>query len=287
MDARDSKSVRELLDSYGIKASKSMGQNFLADANIPDKIVRLSGIDKTCGVLEVGPGVGALTGRLVKAAGRVAAVELDRKLAEILSGIFTRGGEAEIIQGDILRIDVRQLVTEKLPGLRPVVCANLPYNITTPVLTRLIEAGVFESITVMVQREVAQRICARPGTRDYGAISVFVQYHTAPQVLFDVAPECFIPKPKVFSSVVTLTTRAEKPLAPELEALFFRIVRAAFNQRRKTLVNALLSSFGIEMSKDEIAGFVQKCGFNVNVRGEQLSVADFTELSRRIGKKVS
>ena len=278
-DIRGSGAINELLRSHGFNFRKSLGQNFLVDANITEKMVRASGIDKSCGVLEVGPGIGALTGCLVSSAARVVAVELDRRLAEILEEITSEAESLVIIRGDILKLDIALLVRENMAGLRARACANLPYNITTPALTALVNAGVFEEITVMVQREVARRICSSPGTREYGALSVFAQYHSLPKIEFDVPPECFIPKPKVFSSVVTMKIRPDKLLSQEMETIFFKSVRAAFGQRRKTLVNALLPAFGNVMSKDEVAGIVKRCGFNVSVRGESLSVEDFIRLS--------
>ena len=272
--------IRELLEGHGFKFSKSMGQNFLIDSNIPEKIVRLAEITASDGALEVGPGIGALTGRLAQAAGRVVAVELDRRLIPILCHAFAERANVEIVQGDILKLDIAKLVTEKMPGLNHHVCANLPYNITTPALTAFIEANVFRKITVMVQREVARRICAKPGTIEYGAFTVYANYHTEPKILFDVPPECFMPRPKVVSSVLSMKTRAERMLEPKDETMFFRVVRAAFRQRRKTLVNALHAEFGSALAKDEITAFVQKCGFDECVRGETLGIEEFIQLSR-------
>ncbi|MCL2402180.1 MAG: 16S rRNA (adenine(1518)-N(6)/adenine(1519)-N(6))-dimethyltransferase RsmA, partial [Oscillospiraceae bacterium] len=267
MDAQD---IKSLLSQHGFKFSKSMGQNFLIDKNIPEKIVRLSGIDLSDGVLEVGPGAGALTAELSQSAGKITAVELDKRLIPILKTTLESRGNVEIVEGDILKLDIAALVQEKMPGMRYRVCANLPYNITTPALSAFIEAGVFESITVMIQKEVAERICAVPGTRQYGAFSVYANYHTEPEMLFDVPPECFMPRPSVVSSVVTLRPRRERMLSPEDERQFFRVVRAAFGQRRKTLVNALHAAFGNELEKDEIVEIVTQCGFNPQIRGETL-----------------
>jgi len=271
----DTGSVRELLRFHGIKLSKSKGQNFLADANIPAKIARMSGIDMSYGVLEVGPGLGALTSELCKVAGRVVAVELDKKLVPILSDIFSVQKNVEIIRGDILKLDIKQLVKEKMNGLECHVCANLPYNITTPAITAFIESGVFGSITVMVQKEVALRICAKPGSPEYGSFTVYSNYHTTPEILFDVPPECFIPRPKVISSVVKMKSKEKRLLEKEKEKVFFRVVRAAFGQRRKTLVNALSSAFEESHGKDEIMEIVVKCGFDSRVRGEVLSIEDY------------
>jgi len=274
--------VREILDRHGIRFSKSKGQNFLIDANIPDKIVRLSGIDGSCDVLEVGPGLGALTMALSKIAGRVAAVELDERFIPILRDLFAGQPNVEIVQGDILKLDIADRGKGKRPGQRHVLCANLPYNITTPAITAFINAGLFESMTVMVQREVARRICAKPASPEYGAFTVFVNYYTEPATLFDVPPECFYPRPGVWSSVVMLKTGVKRELDPEMEDLFFRVVRGAFGQRRKTLVNALYSAFGYALDKAAIEKAVTSCGFDHRVRGETLGIEEFTELSKKI-----
>jgi len=268
-------SVRELLRFHGIKLSKSIGQNFLVDANIPAKIVKLSGIGKSSGVLEVGPGLGTLTSELCKSAGRVVSVELDKRLIPILEDIFSGQTNVKIIRGDILKLDIGKLADEQFNGLECHVCANLPYNITTPAITVFIDAGVFKSITIMVQKEVARRICAIPGSPEYGAFSVYANYHTTPEILFDVPPECFIPRPKVTSSVVKMISREKYLLDEEKEKTFFRVVRAAFGQRRKTLVNALFPVFDKTHSKDDIKEIITKCGFDINIRGEVLSIDDY------------
>jgi len=256
-----------------------MGQNFLVDANIPEKIVRLSGIDASCGVLEIGPGIGSLTMPLSRSAGKVTAVELDGRLLPMLHEVLVGCENVGVVQGDILKLDIAELVSGRMPGLRHCVCANLPYNITSPALTALVEAGVFESLTVMVQREVAWRMCAKPDSPEYSAFTVFIAYHTEPEILFDVSPECFMPRPAVYSSVVMLKARACRLLPPEEEASFFRVVRAAFGQRRKTLVNALHAVFGNSMTKEDILKIVVGCGFDSRIRGETLGVEDFIKLS--------
>jgi len=255
-----------------------MGQNFLIDPNIPEKIVRLSGIDSSSGVLEVGPGLGALTSAICRAAGRVTAVELDTRLLPMLRESLADLDNVDIVQGNILKLDIAKLVKEKMPDMKYHVCSNLPYNITTPALTAFISTNVFDTITVMVQREVAVRICASPGCSDYGAFTVFVNYHSEPEILFDVPPECFMPRPRVYSSVVTMKMRVERRLIPEVEAVFFRIVRAAFGQRRKTLVNALYSAFGNKLLKSDIEGIVSRCGFDTRIRGEMFGIEDFASL---------
>ena len=275
------KAVRDILNRYGLQLSKSMGQNFLIDANIPEKIVRLSNVDSSCGVLEIGPGLGALTSALGRAAARVTAVELDGKLMPLLSETLAGLQNVEIVRGDILKLDIAGLVNQKMPEMKHIVCANLPYNITTPTLTALIDADAFDSITVMIQREVARRICAKPGSPEYGAFTVYANYHTEPEILFDVPPECFIPRPGVFSSVLFMKPRKQRFLDAADEALFFRVVRAAFGQRRKTLVNSLSASFGSAFTKEEIAGFVANCGFDARVRGETLGIEEFVKLSSK------
>jgi len=284
MDEADRQYIKSALDQHGFKFSKSMGQNFLIGANIPEKIARLSGIDKSCGVLEVGPGAGALTKELCRRAGRVSAVELDRRLIPVLKDTLCGYDNVEVIHGDILKLDIAGFVGDKMPGMRFHVCANLPYNITTPAISAFIGAEVFESITVMIQREVARRICAKPDSADYGAFTVYINYHTEPEILFDVPPECFMPRPKVVSSVVTLKTRAVRALEPDEETLFFRVIRASFAQRRKTLVNALHASFGDKLQKGQIAEVVKDCGFGSNVRGETLGLSDFARLSAEFRK---
>jgi len=275
-------SVRETLDRYGIRYSKSKGQNFLVDAKIPEKIVRLAGIDKSCGVLEVGPGLGALTRALSAAAGRVLAIELDGRLIPILREMFDGQPNVGFVHGDVLKLDIAALIAEKLPSQKHILCANLPYNITTPALSAFIKAGVFESITVMVQREVARRICAKPASPEYGAFTVFVNYHAEPSPLFDVPPECFFPRPGVWSSVITLKTGTGRALEPDAEAMFFRVVRSAFGQRRKTLVNALHSVFGYALDKNAVEKAVISCGIDARARGETLDIADFIKLSEKI-----
>jgi len=272
-------SIRELLRANGFKFSKSMGQNFLVDPNIPEKIARQSGVDKTCGVLEVGPGVGVLTRELSKVAGHVTAVELDKRLVPILLNMFKDVKNVSVVQGDILRTDIKKLIDDTMSGYTYHVCANLPYNITTPAITTFIESRVFQSVTVMVQKEVAQRLCAKPGSSEYGAFTIYANYHTTPEILFDVSPECFTPRPKVTSSVVKMKIREEDLLDTASESAFFRVVRAAFSQRRKTLVNALYSVFEKSYSKEEIVNIIMECGFDVRVRGEVLSMEDFIKLS--------
>ena len=281
MDLCDIQQIKALLSRHGFHFSKSMGQNFLVEDWVPRDIAEASGASPSCGVLEVGPGIGPLTQELSRRAGRVVSVELDRSLLPILSETMAGRENVEIVPGDILKTDLAALTAEKFPGLTPLACANLPYNITSPAITALIEAGCFQSITVMIQREVARRICAKPGTGDYGAFSVFCQYHTAPELLFDVPPECFIPAPKVTSSVLRMVPRPAPEEVDDPEH-FFRVVRAAFAQRRKTLVNGLHAAFGDKLTKEQLANILVDCGLPADVRGERLGIAEFAGISRKI-----
>ena len=281
MDLYNLKDIKALLARHGFHFSKSMGQNFLIAPWVPQEIAASSGAAPDCGVLEIGPGIGPLTRELARRADKVVSVELDRSLLPILAETLADCPNAEICPGDILKTDIPTLVQEKFAGLTPIACANLPYNITTPAITALIEAGCFFSITVMIQREVARRICAQPGTSDYGAFSVFCQYHTRPELLFDVPPECFLPAPKVTSSVLKMTP-CPPPPSVDNETHFFQVVRAAFAQRRKTLVNSLSSSLGPSFSKEELTKAIINCGLPENIRGERLSISDFAALSKAL-----
>lgn len=274
--------VKELLARHGFRFSKSMGQNFLIDESVPIRIAEQSGIGRDSGVLEIGPGIGPLTVQLAERAGKVVCVELDKSLLPVLAETVADFDNVEVINGDILKTDLAEIADGALGGLRPVVCANLPYNITSPVLTALIDSKRFESITVMVQREVARRICADAGTSDYGAFSVYCGFYTQAELLFDVAPDCFMPAPKVWSSVITLRMREVNPCGVEDERAFFRVVKAAFAQRRKTLVNSLMTSFGGMLTKQEMTEIVTKCGFDERIRGETLDIAGFAKLADSI-----
>ena len=280
MELTNYSEVRALLLRHGFRFSKSMGQNFLTAAWVPERIAAESGIGPENGVLEVGPGVGCLTEQLSLRAGKVVAVELDSALRPVLAETMAGRDNVEIVFADVLKLDIPALVREKLGDLRPAVCANLPYNITSPLLTAFIEARCFESITVMIQREVARRLCAKAGTADYGAFTVYANWHTEPEILFDVPPGCFVPQPKVTSSVIRLTPRTAPPAEVRSEELFFRVVRAAFNQRRKTLVNALCS--GIPLPKEKLESAVRSAGFDVRVRGESLDISGFAALTNEI-----
>ena len=285
MAENEQKSIEALLARHGFHFSKSKGQNFLIDRSVPRAIAEASGAGEDCGVLEIGPGIGALSQELCRRAGKVVAVELDTTLLPILDETMAAFDNFELISADVLRLDLPALVRERFAGLEPVVCANLPYNITTPVLTKLIEARCFRCLTVLIQREVAQRICAAPGTAAYGAFSVFMQYYTEPELCFEVGPERFLPRPKVTSAVLRAAVRSAPPVQVADEAFFFRVVYAAFALRRKTLVNSLTTAFGA-LGKERLTELVVSCGLDANVRGERLGLADFARLAAALQAEV-
>ena len=280
MDLCNLNEIRALLNRHGFHFSKAKGQNFLTASWVPQRIARDAGVGKDCGVLEIGPGIGPLTKELCASAGKVVAVEIDTSLRPVLAETMADAENLELIFGDFLKMDTSELVG-KFDGLRPMACANLPYYITSPILTKLLESRAFKSVTVMVQKEVAQRICAKPATADYGAFTVFCRYYAEPQILFDVPPDCFVPQPKVTSAVVQLKTRTAPPCEIKDEALFFRVVRAAFAQRRKTLLNSISSTLG-EKSKAEWEQVLQDCGIAPTVRGETLAISEFAEIANRV-----
>ena len=284
MNLTDYNEIRALLNRHKFRFSKSMGQNFLTAAWVPEDIAASAMLDAETGVLEIGPGIGCLTRELSRRAGRVLSVELDKALKPILAETLSDCENVDLVFGNVLKQDLPALLEEHQPGMRHVVCANLPYNITSPVLTALIEADCFEHITVMIQREVARRICAGPGAADYGAFGIFVQWYMEPELLFDVPPSCFVPQPKVTSSVIRLTRRAAPPVAVKSGGdvdRMFRLVRAAFNQRRKTLVNAAASQVP-GVGKEEMEQVLASLGFDVRIRGEVLSAADFLHIAEAL-----
>ena len=283
MDLCNAQEVKGLLARHGFRFSKAKGQNFLIAAWVPQRIAEESGIDRSCGVLEVGPGIGPLTQQLCRRAGRVTAVEVDRSLAPVLQETLGEYSNLHILWQDILKVDIPALVQAELPGLRPMACANLPYYITSPVLTALLEARCFSSVTVMVQKEVAQRMAAAPGSGDYSAFTVFCNYYAQPELLFDVPPSCFLPQPKVTSSVVRLDIRQSPPCPVEDEALFFRVVRASFAQRRKQLQNGLAAGFPA-LGKEKIGEILCACGLSPTVRGETLDIPAFARIAAAIGR---
>ena len=276
--------MKPLLAEHGFHFSKAKGQNFLIAPWVPESIAVESGVAQDVGVLEIGPGIGPLTQQLCLRAGRVCAVELDNRLKPILDITVGEFDNLEIVWNDVLKLDVPALVKEKFGGLRPMACANLPYYITSPILSALLEAECFEAVTVMVQKEVAQRIAARPGSADYSAFTVFCQYYAEPELLFDVPAHCFLPQPKVTSAVIILRTRSEKPWDLLDEDIFFRTVKASFAMRRKKLSNGLASGFP-ELDKTGAAEVIEAAGFDANVRGETLSIPEFARIANEIVRR--
>ena len=281
IDVCDIQVMKPLLAEHGFHFSKAKGQNFLIAKWVPESIAREAGVDETAGVLEIGPGIGPLTQQLCLRAKKVCAVELDKRLEPILQKTVGPFDNLEIIWDDVLKQDVPALVKEKFQGLRPMACANLPYYITSPILSALLEADCFDSVTVMVQKEVAQRIAAAPGSEDYSAFTVFCQYWAEPELLFDVPAHCFLPQPKVTSAVISLRVRKERPWDIKDRDLFFRVVKASFAMRRKKLSNGLASGFS-ELGKAGAAEVIAMAGFPENVRGETLSIADFAKIADAI-----
>lgn len=277
--------MKPLLENNGFHFSKAKGQNFLIASWVPERIAREAGVDEGAGVLEIGPGVGPLTQQLCLRAGKVCAVELDRRLKPILDVTVGEFDNLDILWEDVLKLDVARLVEQRFSGLRPMACANLPYYITSPILSALLESECFDSITVMVQKEVAQRMTAAPGTGDYGAFSVLCQYYARPELLFDVPPHCFLPQPKVMSSVVCLKVRREKEWGIEDPELFFRVVRGSFLQRRKKLSNGLRAAFP-ELGKEGPAQVILEAGLEENVRGETLGIPEFARIADAIRQRL-
>ena len=283
IDVCDIQVMKPLLAEHGFHFSKAKGQNFLIARWVPESIAREAGVDETAGVLEIGPGIGPLTQQLCLRAKKVCAVELDKRLEPILQKTVGPFDNLEIIWDDVLKQDVPALVAEKFQGLRPMACANLPYYITSPILSALLEADCFDSVTVMVQKEVAQRIAAAPGSEDYSAFTVFCQYWAEPELLFDVPAHCFLPQPKVTSAVISLRVRKERPWDIKDKDLFFRVVKASFAMRRKKLSNGLASGFS-ELGKAGAAEVIAMAGFPENVRGETLSIEDFAKIADAIAQ---
>jgi len=270
--------IKSLLGRHGFHFSKSMGQNFLIESWVPHDIAEAADLNENCGVMEVGPGIGPLTQQLATRAKKVAAIELDRDLLPILGETMAPYPNVEIVPGDAMKLDFKELTEARFPGLTVKACANLPYNITTPIITKMLESGCFKTITVMIQREVAKRICAAPGDPDCGAFSLFCQYHAECELLFEVPPECFIPAPKVTSAVIRLTPRSAPPVKADENALF-SVIKAAYAQRRKTLLNGLTAAYGSKFSKDELRQAIVDCGLQDTIRGERLTLQDFANLS--------
>lgn len=274
------KNTIEILNKYSFVFQKKYGQNFLIDTRVLEKIIDAAEITKEDFVLEIGPGIGTMTQYLAEAAGHVTAVEIDRNLIPILEDTLSEYDNVTILNEDVLKVDIRRLAEEQNGG-RPIkVVANLPYYITTPIIMGLFESHVpLESITVMVQKEVADRMQVGPGTKDYGALSLAVQYYARPYLVANVPPNCFMPRPKVGSAVIRLTRYEKPPVETTDEKRMFRIIRASFNQRRKTLVNGLGNSLEVQASRDDVTAALRQMGLPAAVRGETLTLEQFAQLS--------
>ena len=276
----DPKKTIEVIQKYQFAFQKRFGQNFLIDAHVLEKIVSAAGITKDDCVLEIGPGIGTMTQYLAESAGQVIAVEIDTNLLPILADTLKDYSNVKVINQDILKVDIKELVKEYNNG-RPIkVVANLPYYITTPIIMGLFESNVpIDNITVMVQKEVADRMQVGPGSKDYGALSLAVQYYASPYIVANVPPNCFIPRPNVGSAVIRLTRYQEPPVQVKDPKLMFKLIRASFNQRRKTLQNGLNNSPEISFSKEEITKAIESLGVSPSVRGEALSLEQFAQLA--------
>lgn len=274
----------EVLQKYHFNFQKKYGQNFLIDTTVLDRIISAAGITKEDCVLEIGPGIGTMTQYLAESAREVVAVEIDKALIPILEDTLSDYDNVTVINEDILKLDINRIVQEKNDG-RPIrVVANLPYYITTPIIMGLFESHVpLKSITIMVQKEVADRMQVGPGTKDYGALSLAVQYYASPQIVANVPPNCFIPRPKVGSAVIRLTRYEEPPVQVADEKKMFAIIRASFNQRRKTLVNGLGNAAGLQVTKEQVLAALDQMGLPAAVRGETLTLEQFARLSNLLG----
>lgn len=273
-----------VLQKYNFSFQKKFGQNFLIDTNVLDRIIEASRITREDCVLEIGPGIGTMTQYLAERAGEVIAVEIDKALIPILQETLAGYDNVTVINDDILKVDINKIVQERNGG-RPIkVVANLPYYITTPIIMGLFEKHVpLKSITIMVQKEVADRMQVGPGTKDYGALSLAVQYYAKPEIVANVPPNCFIPRPNVGSAVIRLTRYEEPPVKVDDEEFMFALIRASFNQRRKTLVNGLSNAQGLSVSKEQVAAALEEMGLAATIRGEVLTLEQFARLSNLLG----
>ena len=279
------KNTIEIIQKYEFMFQKKFGQNFLIDTHVLEKIISAAGITKNDCVLEIGPGIGTMTQYLAENAGHVVAVEIDRNLIPILKETLADYDNVTVINEDILRVDIKALAEEYNGGKPIKVVANLPYYITTPIIMGLFESGVpIDNITVMVQKEVADRMKEGPGSKDYGALSLAVQYYAEPEIVANVPPNCFIPRPNVGSAVIRLTRHEQPPVQVADEKLMFRLIRAAFNQRRKTLQNGLGNAPELPYTKEQIAAAIAEMGLTPTIRGEALSLAQFAQLSDILGE---
>lgn len=275
--------IKEILSKYGFTFSKSLGQNFLINPSVCPRMAEYGGAEKGVGVIEVGPGIGVLTCELAKRADKVVAVELDKRLLPVLNETLAEFDNIKVVNDDILKIDLRKLIEDEFEGMEVVVCANLPYYITSPVIMKLLEDKLpIKALTVMVQKEAAQRICAEVGTRQSGAVTVAVNYYSTPQLLFNVSAGSFMPAPKVDSAVIRLDILENPRVQLKNEKLFFRIIKSAFGQRRKTLSNSLSS--GLSLSKGDIINALETAGVPANYRAEQLTMQQLADIANAVAQ---
>ena len=277
--------IKSVMGKHGVTFNKGLGQNFLVDPEVCPSMAEAAGLDENTCAIEIGPGVGVLTAELAKRAGKVLSFEVDKRLLPVLDETLSDFNNVEIINEDVMKADLPKIIEEKCKGMEIAVVANLPYYITSPILTALLEADCFDSVTVMVQKEVAQRIAARPGTADYSAFSIFCQYYAEPELLFDVPAHCFLPQPKVTSAVIQLRVRKARDWGVEDEDIFFRTVRASFLMRRKKLSNGLASGFP-QLGKEGAAQVIEEACFDANVRGETLSIPEFARIANVIARRL-
>ena len=281
------KNTIEIIQKYGFNFQKKFGQNFLIDTHVLDRIIEESGITKDDCVLEIGPGIGTMTQYLCENTREVIAVEIDKALIPILEDTLSEYDNVTVINDDILKVDVQKIVDEKNGGKPIKVVANLPYYITTPIIMGLFESHLpLKSITIMVQKEVADRMQVGPGTKDYGALSLAVQYYAKPEIVANVPPNCFMPRPNVGSAVIRLTKYEEPPVYVENEEFMFSLIRATFNQRRKTLVNAIGNAPNLNITKEQVTEVLSEMGESATVRGETFTLEKFAEFSNKLLKKV-
>ncbi len=277
--------LKSVIEKHGFSFSKSLGQNFLIDQNVLDKIVSGSGIDESWGVLEIGPGAGTLTRELATRAKRVVAVEIDKSLIPLLEDTLSDFDNASVINEDVMKVDLKQLIIENFDGMPVAVVANLPYYITTPIIMSFLENEIpVKSLTVMVQKEVADRMAASPGGKDYGALSLAVQFYTDPKIICTAMPHCFMPQPKVESQVVKLSVLDKPRVEAKNRKFMFDVIKSAFSQRRKTLLNALSKSPYINVEKQIVANAMEIAGLDPNIRGERLTLEQFAQLSDNINE---
>ena len=272
--------IKEILSKHGFTFSKALGQNFLINPSVCPRMAELSGAAQGVGVIEVGPGIGVLTNELCRLADKVVAIELDKRLLPVLDETLAEYDNVKIVNADVLELDLRKLIEEEFQGIEVVVCANLPYYITSPVIMKLLEDRLpISAVTVMVQKEAAQRICAKVGSRESGAVTVSVNYYAEPELLFNVSAGSFMPAPKVDSAVLRLNIRKEPPVKTD-EAAFFRVIKAAFSQRRKVISNSL--STGLGLDKQTVSLMLNNAGVAANARAEQLSLEDFAAIANQL-----